>query len=43
MQDCLKKLIDCIKSKGNGMDFNIDNVDYADIYQQEVKNNTDKC
>lgn len=39
----LKKLIDCIKSKGNGMDFNIDNVDYADIYQQEVKNNTDKC
>lgn len=39
----LKKLIDSIKSKGNGMDFNIDNVDYADIYQQEVKNNTDKC
>lgn len=39
----LKKLIDCIKSKGNGMDFNIDNVDYADIYQQEAENNTDKC
>ena len=39
----LKKLIDCIKSKGNGMNFNIDNVDYADIYQQKAENNTDKC
>ena len=39
----LKKLIDCIKSKGNDMGFNIDNVDYADIYQQETENNTDKC
>lgn len=39
----LKKLIDCFKNNGNGMDFNIDNVDYADIYQQETENNTDKC
>lgn len=39
----LKKLIDCFKSKGGGMDFNIDNVDYADIYQQETENNKDKC
>ena len=39
----LKKLIDCIKGKGNGMNFNIDNVDYADIYQQKAENNTDKC
>jgi len=41
----IKKLIDCFKNNGNGMDmdFSIDNVDYADIYQQETENNTDKC
>lgn len=39
----LKKLIDCIKGKGDDMNFNIDNVDYADIYQQKAENNTDKC
>lgn len=38
----IKKLIDCFRRHGRGLDFNIDNVDYADILpseEEEPKNN----
>lgn len=38
----IKKLIDCFRRHGKNLDFNIDNVDYADILpeeQEEPKNN----
>ena len=38
----IKKLIACFKRQRSGLDFNIDNVDYADILQseeEEPKNN----
>ena len=38
----IKKLIDCFRKRGRNLDFNIDNVDYADILpseEEEPKNN----
>lgn len=38
----IKRLIDCLKHDGSNLDFNVDTIDYADIYNQEVENNK-KC
>ena len=37
----IKRLIGCFRKHGRSLDFNVDNVDYADIYeeQEEPKNN----
>lgn len=37
----IKRLIDCFRKHGRSLDFNVDNVDYSDIYeeQEEPKNN----
>ena len=37
----IKRLIDCFRKHGKSLDFNVGNVDYADIYeeQEEPKNN----
>lgn len=39
----IKKLIDCFKRHGKGLDFNIDNVDYADILDTEEEPKNDEC
>lgn len=37
----IKRLIDCFRKHGRSLDFNVDNVDYSDVYkeQEEPKNN----
>ena len=41
----LKKLIDCFKRKKNkgNLDFNIDNIDYADIYGDNEEPENNEC
>ena len=39
----IKKLIACFKRQRSGLDFNIDNVDYSDIYEEIEKPKNDEC
>lgn len=39
----IRKLIDCFRRKRGTLDFNIDNVDYADILQEEEEPKEDEC
>lgn len=39
----IKKIIDCFNRNSEGLDFNIDNVDYSDIYEQEETPKDDEC
>ena len=39
----IKKLIDCFKRKKNTLDFNLDNVDYADILPSEEEPKNNEC
>lgn len=39
----IKKLIDCFRRNRNTLDFNIDDVDYADILQEEEEPKEDEC
>lgn len=39
----IKRLIDCFRRKRGTLDFNIDNVDYADILQEEEEPKEDEC
>lgn len=39
----LKKLMDCFRRNRSTIDFNIDNVDYADIYTQEEESVNNEC
>ena len=39
----IKKLIACVKRQRSGLDFNIDNVDYSDIYEEIEKPKNDEC
>ena len=39
----IKKLIDCFRRHGRDLDFNIDNVDYADILETAEEPKNDEC
>ena len=39
----LKKLIECFKRKGGSLDFNVDNVNHADIIGEEVTEKVREC
>jgi hypothetical protein len=39
----IRKLIDCFRRKRGTLDFNIDNVDYSDILQEEEEPKEDEC
>ena len=39
----IRKLIDCFRRKRGTLDFNVDNVDYADILQEEEEPKEDEC
>lgn len=39
----IKKLIDCFRRHGKNLDFNVDNVDYSDIYEEQEEPKNDEC
>ena len=39
----IRKIIDCFRRKRNTLDFNIDNVDYADIISEEETPKNKNC
>ena len=39
----IKRLIECFKKRKNDLDFTIDNVNYADIYEQETEPENNEC
>ena len=39
----IKRLIDCFRKHGRSLDFNVDNVDYSDIYEEQEEPKNDEC
>ena len=39
----IKRLIECFKKRKNDLDFSINNVNYADIYEQETEPENNEC
>lgn len=39
----IKKLIECFRNRGNTYDWQMDNVDYADIYEEESEPTNSEC